>query len=508
MGTLVHISRQNLTLVTKIGEGGFGSVYHMIWKKDPKNDVHVAAKRPYKVDSPELQILSKLCHPNIVKLIGIVPGELDFMLIFELCEGGSLRSYLNKNKKVPLEASLFTTWSKQAAKAIQYLHQLNIVHKDIKCENYLIATNNVLKLADFGLAKEMAKTCIATHRATWTHMAPELLESCELSANIDIFAYGVVVWEILTGQVPYEGMGFQAIVWHVCHENKRLEIPADCPTHVAELMTLCWQEDPKKRPSIDDVISILDTPYTEEQQQRMSLSLRQLPTMSPPHCSNNNQAITTFLDSNNSPQVGVWEMTGQFGHQDDGSEMPHLQQAGGIAISQDGRHVAISDIHAGYVNICDDTGQIKLQLPINNTAPRAPEFNRYSPHDVAISSDGLYFVTDFSCFVKIYDNRGTLKDKFPVVSPQNKPCNENVRLAGLATDNKGVVLVGATLLSTPMYEGFISKHTQTGTHVDTIPLTDGILPQFLAVTPLNTIILTSWSPPWMPNTSKKKSPQT
>ncbi len=206
--------------------------------------------------------------------------------------------------------------------------------------------------------------------------------------------------------------------------------------------------------------------------------------------------------------MGTWELTTHFAHQDDESDdIPHLQQAGGITISQDGCQIAISDIHAGYVNICDDTGRIQLKLPIDNTALRVPEFNRYSPHDIVIGYD-RYFITDYSCFVKVYNEKGSLMDKFQVASQENKLCTKDVRLSGIVIDKNGLVLVGAALLSTSTYEGFISKHTQTGTHISTITLTDGILPQFLAVTSLNTIIVSSWSPPWMPNTSTKIATKT
>ena len=94
-------------------------------------------------------------------------------------------------------------------------------------------------------------------------------------------------------------------------------------------------------------------------------------------------------------------------------------------------------------------------------------------------------------------------DKFTVVSPSNTPCSTDVQLAGLAIDNQDRVLVGATLLSTPKYQGFISRHTQSGSHISTVSLTDGMLPQFIAVTSLDTIIVSSWSPRWMPNTSSR-----
>ena len=191
-----------------------------------------------KWEKNELEVLSRLSHPNIVCLIGVVPEELDFMLILELCEGGSLRSYLDQNEKRPLSEELFKSWSKQAAKAIQYLNHMKIVHKDIKCDNYLITKDKILKLADFGLAKEIEQTLSnATQTGTWPYMAPELLKDSTLSPKLDIYAYAVVLWEMLTGKVPYEGMQYHELIWHVCHHNKRLDIPPDCPEHLAELMT-------------------------------------------------------------------------------------------------------------------------------------------------------------------------------------------------------------------------------------------------------------------------------
>ena len=257
MSPVVQIHRQDLELVKKIGEGGYGTVYHMIWKKSEEK-IHVAAKKQYEVEKRELDILSKLGHENIVHLIGVVPGELDFMLILELCEGGSLRSYLDTNGKKPLPPKLLKRWSKHAASAIQYLNHMKIVHKDVKCDNYLIAEGDILKLADFGLAKELEQTLSnATQSGTWPYMAPELLKDCTLSPKLDIYAYAVVLWEMLTGQIPYEEMEYMEIIWHVCKHNKRLEIPVDCPKHLVELMTLCWEEDHKKRPSIDQVILLL-----------------------------------------------------------------------------------------------------------------------------------------------------------------------------------------------------------------------------------------------------------
>ena len=329
MASVPHINRADLELVRAIGEGGFGSVFHMTWKRSGTRDLqHVAAKRLYKVESPELDILSELKHPNVVRLIGVVPDELDFMLVLELCNHGSLRSYLDRHDKHPLPTELFEKWSREAAKAIRYLHQMGIIHKDVKSQNYFISGENVLKLGDFGLAEKMVMkkappvaetgtsvegasqipittintsqmvvkasipetgisvaaalqtSTTTTPRGSWTHMAPELQHTtCKLSPKFDIFSFGVVLWEMLTGQVPYESMSYQAIISHVCRKNRRLEIPRECPRHLADLMVRCWQGNQEMRPDIDQVMRVLGKKTTMKTMQEKEVDVHRLETM-------------------------------------------------------------------------------------------------------------------------------------------------------------------------------------------------------------------------------------
>ena len=243
----------------EIGEGGFGTVFHMIWNRPNNKKVDVAAKRLFKVDKHELNVLSTLSHPNIVRLIGVVSEPIHFMLVLELCEGGSLRSHLSRNSTEPLHRDLLRYWPQQAAKAIEYLQDMGVIHKDVKSDNYLIACNNILKLADFGLAKLSDKTLNqATERGTAAYMAPELFTEGSLSPKFDIFAYGVVLWEIVTRQIPWKGKGYHVIVFGVCHNGERLSIPEDCPEDLAYLMRQCWQTDRRKRPSIKKILSVLE----------------------------------------------------------------------------------------------------------------------------------------------------------------------------------------------------------------------------------------------------------
>ena len=144
---VVQIPKDDLKLQSKIGFGGFGTVYKALWKEK-----QVAAKRSNQTDPEkdhqEADMLSQLNHPNIVKMFGVVDDGIDFFLILELCDRGSLREYLNAHRGERLGLR-FYDWAKQAARAIEYLKEKKIIHKDVKSANYLIANGNILKISRF-----------------------------------------------------------------------------------------------------------------------------------------------------------------------------------------------------------------------------------------------------------------------------------------------------------------------------------------------------------------------
>ncbi|XP_072050738.1 mitogen-activated protein kinase kinase kinase 20-like [Amphiura filiformis] len=253
------IKKDELQLVKQIGSGGFGAVFQMKWK-GPRGEIQVAAKRLNDPDSHEINILASLDHASIVKLLGFVDEAMEFMLILELCEGGSLRSYLDEHGGLSTNVVMFVDWAKQAAIPIKYLRGKQIVHKDVKSPNYLITRDNKLKLADFGLAKKIEHTISnATERASFPWMAPELFTLSMLSPNYDIFALAIVIWELWTGQFPFKGLQFQVIAWRVCQLKERLPIPADMPRPITDLLRQCWEEDWHKRPTIEHIISVITT---------------------------------------------------------------------------------------------------------------------------------------------------------------------------------------------------------------------------------------------------------
>ena len=254
----VKIRRKDLKLTTQLGTGGFSVVYKAKLKKGIWTKQDVAAKRLNEANPHEAEILSQLDHPNTVKLLGVVDEQFEFFLILELCEGGSLRSYLNAHKGEWL-GMRFYDWAKQAARPIKYLREKQITHKDIKSPNYLLTPDGIFKLTDFGLARSVEVTMSrATETASYAWMAPELLADNILSPIYDIYAFGVVVWELWSTEIPFEDAKVPAnLLWRICNNNERPPIPADCPKVISDLLRHCWQIDWTKRPTIDHVLVVV-----------------------------------------------------------------------------------------------------------------------------------------------------------------------------------------------------------------------------------------------------------
>ncbi len=233
-------------------------MYQMKLMHPSLGPIEVAVKKLNKHDVKELDIMTGLDHPNIVRLLGVVDEQLDFMLILELCDKGSLRSYLDNLNGERLSDYQFYEWAEQAARPLEYLRKKHIIHKDVKSDNYMITSENNLKLGDFGISKKHEHTISnATESSSARYMAPELMTKNVLSPKYDIFAYGVVVWELRTGKQPYEGLESNSVVYRVCEYNERPPIPDDCPKPIKDLMECCWDVDWKKRPSIEEVIEMV-----------------------------------------------------------------------------------------------------------------------------------------------------------------------------------------------------------------------------------------------------------
>ncbi|XP_072042328.1 uncharacterized protein [Amphiura filiformis] len=430
--------REKLTLVKRIAQGSFGTVYKALLENQ-----EVAAKRVETEEGHrELKFLIELDHPNIVKLIGIVDNGVDVDIILEFCDGGSLRSYLNAHRGEHLGLR-FYDWAKQAGRPIAYLKKMHVVHKDIKSPNYLITSGNILKLCDFGLAKDLDATITsATETASYPWMAPELLRDNILSPTYDIYAYGVVVWELWMTDIPFEDCKVPAnLTWRICNNNERPPIPPNCPKPIADLMKQCWQIDWKKRPSMDQVILMLTS---AEQSQFIAMI------------------------------AGPWELEKEFRQDGPGK----LNVTRDIAVCPCGDIAVLSDTIDG-VCMYSNEGLYKSHLDLEQGMD--PGVTPY-PSNVTVNADGIIYVTCI-CYVLMYTAQCVYKGRWVAMSPDNKPSDsENTWLCGLTIDSNGQLLVGQ--LKSPRY---ISKHRHDGSHIASIKV--NIRPYYLAATSHDTIVI-------------------
>uniref|UniRef100_A0A1A8E172 E3 ubiquitin protein ligase n=1 Tax=Nothobranchius kadleci TaxID=1051664 RepID=A0A1A8E172_NOTKA len=255
--SFVQIKHEDLLFYENCGGGSFGSVYRALWISQDKE---VAVKKLLKIDK-EAEILSVLSHKNVIKFYGAVLESPNYAIVTEFASEGSLYEYLSSEQSEEMDMEQIMTWAIQIAKGIHYLHAeapVKVIHRDLKSRNVVMTADKVLKICDFGASKFLSHTTHMTVVGTFPWMAPEVIQSLPVSETCDTYSYGVVLWEMLTREVPFKGFEGLQVAWLVVEKQERLTIPTSCPASFAELMRKCWQADPKERPQFKQVLLTLE----------------------------------------------------------------------------------------------------------------------------------------------------------------------------------------------------------------------------------------------------------
>ncbi|TDG99935.1 hypothetical protein EPR50_G00199330 [Perca flavescens] len=283
---------RDLKLEEVIGVGGFGKVYRGTWRgllvavkaarQDPDEDISVTAQNVRQ----EARLFAMLTHPNIIALKGVCLQEPNLCLIMEYASGGALSRAL-AGRRIP--PHVLVNWAVQIARGMLYLHSeaiVPVIHRDLKSNNILLAQpienecmeGLTLKITDFGLAREWHKTTKMSTAGTYAWMAPEVIKSSTFSKGSDVWSYGVLLWELLTGEAPYKGIDGLAVAYGVAVNKLTLPIPSTCPEPFAQLMSECWDQDPHRRPNFSSILAqltALEQQVKEEMPQESFHSLQE-----------------------------------------------------------------------------------------------------------------------------------------------------------------------------------------------------------------------------------------
>uniref|UniRef100_A0A453CS07 non-specific serine/threonine protein kinase n=5 Tax=Aegilops tauschii subsp. strangulata TaxID=200361 RepID=A0A453CS07_AEGTS len=262
----LEISWDELELKERIGAGSFGTVYRADWHG---SDVAVKVLTDQGVGEAQLKeflreisIMKRVRHPNVVLFMGAVTKCPHLSIVTEYLPRGSLFRLISKASGGEiLDLRRRLRMALDVAKGINYLHCLNppIVHWDLKTPNMLVDKNWSVKVGDFGLSRFKVTTFISSKSVAGTPewMAPEFLRGEPSNEKCDVYSFGVILWELLTMQQPWGGLGPAQVVGAVAFQNRRLPIPKDTIPELAALVESCWADDPRQRPSFSSIVDTL-----------------------------------------------------------------------------------------------------------------------------------------------------------------------------------------------------------------------------------------------------------
>jgi serine/threonine protein kinase len=223
----------------------------------------------------ELTVMVRCRHPNLVLFMGASTRVPPIRLLSEFCEGGTLFELLHNRKNVELSWRQRVKILLDVAKGLNYLHNCKpvIVHRDLKSLNLLLSEKiddefdtPIMKIADFGMAKikanvESTAAQMTANAGTYHWMAPEVLGGNSYNEKVDIYSFGIVMFETLYREIPFEDTGLDGMKVAVAvSKGKRpnLEfVPKSCPIDLVALMQTCWDQNPEKRPTMEQVIEKL-----------------------------------------------------------------------------------------------------------------------------------------------------------------------------------------------------------------------------------------------------------
>ncbi|KAF7659760.1 hypothetical protein LDENG_00293190 [Lucifuga dentata] len=260
----------NYIFIRVVGKGSYGEVNlvkHITERKQyviKKLNLTTSSKRERRAAEQEAQLLSQLRHPNIVTYRESWEGDdCQLYIVMGFCEGGDLYHRLKEQKGELLPERQVVEWFVQIAMALQYLHERNILHRDLKTQNIFLTKTNIIKVGDLGIARvlenqnDMASTLIGTPY----YMSPELFSNKSYNHKSDVWALGCCVYEMSTLKHAFNAKDMNSLVYRIV-EGKLPQMPSRYDPQLGDLIKSMLCKKPEDRP---DVKLILRQPYIKRQ---------------------------------------------------------------------------------------------------------------------------------------------------------------------------------------------------------------------------------------------------
>jgi predicted Ser/Thr protein kinase len=257
MSVVGEVIVERYELEELVGTGGMSSVYKA---RDRLLERPVALKilhEQYTLDPEyverfrrEARAVAQLAHPNIVTVID--RGEQDGrqFIVFEYVDGENLKQVVNREGALPVREAVELTI--QVARALGFAHERGIIHRDVKPQNVILSDDGRAKVTDFGIARSLdvdGVTQTGTVVGTSDYIAPEQAQGQQVDAQTDVYSLGVVLYELITGEVPYDGENFVAVAMQHVHQPAPsvLDRRPDCPPRLDLVVQRAMAKDPDNR---------------------------------------------------------------------------------------------------------------------------------------------------------------------------------------------------------------------------------------------------------------------
>lgn len=258
-----------------IGSGAFGEVYLIkdvrTGKKYAAKISHDALKKRADITSfqREVTILSQLHYPACVTFYGYSPNDFHNKprptIVTEVIPKGSLQKIISKSRMKMAPQS----WNHTKkliniygiASGMNYLHSKNIIHRDLKPDNILLDSNYYPKITDFGFSKifdSESANFQSMNGGTIPYMAPELFTENRYDTKVDVYAFSIIVYEIITEKVPYADCSHFSFIAKKVSDHGRPDFPDDIPECYKSLIVQCWSHTPSSRPEFKQVVQFID----------------------------------------------------------------------------------------------------------------------------------------------------------------------------------------------------------------------------------------------------------